>query len=62
MISVEIIQKINENELHGPILKYIAPYFQLCGASKLLTNKVIVHEKKPTKRNFLKLKIEYYMN
>jgi hypothetical protein len=52
IIAVEIIQKINENELHGPILKYIAPYFQLHGEFNLLDDKpnVIVKEKKPTKK------------
>lgn len=56
MTSLEIIKKINENELHDPILKYIAPYFQLHGETKLLNNKVVIQEKKPTKKKQLTIK------
>lgn len=50
MVALEIIQKINENELHQLILKYVAPYFQLYSDIKLMENK------KPTKKKQLLIK------
>lgn len=55
MVAIKIIADINNKILHKQILKHIAPQFQLNCEDKLTEKKVkvIVHEKKPTKKKQL---------